>query len=135
VGRPSCDSTPNLKQREIELSFYSSGSFGGALKGVRDLCPTDAGDFASLPTTSKVQDFAQKFRHVTLEISRTPCTGSTGVGVRLSIEGIAEGSCASLGAGDPFTHGAALTMQLGLFASGKWAESAIAYDDVTVDFD
>ena len=65
-----------------------------------------------------------------------PCeSGASGAAVRFAVEGASEVSCQSLGAGDPFAHGMALTMQLGLFTSGTWGETIIVYDDVTVDFD
>ena len=133
---PPCESTPGQPQRQIELSLYANGSLGSALKGLRDLCATDAGDFMSLASTAKPVDFAQKFRRVTLDVSRIPCSGpSAQATFRFAVEGFGEVGCQSLGMGDPFAHGTALTVQLGLFASGKWGDTAIAYDDVSVDFD
>ena len=136
LDEPSCNSTPSGTQRQIEVSLFPSGSVGAALKGVRDLCPNDAGDFTSLSSPAKPVDFAKKFRRITLDVSRRPCSGSSAeAAVRFAVEGFSEVGCQSLGKGDPFAHGMALTVQLGLFASGTWGDTAIAYDDVSVDFD
>jgi len=132
---PSCNTSAGQKQRQIEVSLFPSGTLGVALMGLRDLCPTDAGDFASMSTPLTGADFLTNFRRVTLDVSRVPCNGGVpGAAVRLAVEGV-ETSCQSLGAGEPFLHGTALTMQIGLFTSGTWGETVIAYDDVTVDFD
>jgi hypothetical protein len=136
LDQPSCDSTPGLRQRQIEVSLFAGGTFGAALKGLRDLCSTDAGDYASLSSTIRGVDFTSMFRRVTVDISRVPCnSGAPGAAVRLAVDGASEVSCQSLGIGNPFAHGVAFTMQLGLFTSGTWGETAIAYDDVSVDFD
>ena len=136
LDAPPCDSTAGQPQRQIELSLFPNGSLGAALKGLRDLCPNDAGDYTPLASTAKPVDFAQKFRRITLDVSRVPCSGSSAqAAVRFAVEGFSEVGCQSLGMGDPFAHGTALTVQLGLFASGTWGDTAIAYDDVSVDFD
>lgn len=133
---PLCVTSAGQKQRQIEISLFASGTLGAALKGLRDLCLTDAGDFAPLSSPINGADFLAKFRRVTVDISRVPCeSGAPGAAVRFAVEGASEVSCQSLGAADPFAHGMALTMQLGIFTSGTWAETVIVYDDVTVDFD
>jgi hypothetical protein len=136
---PSCPTSGSNLQRQVEISFDTSGALYVRSKGLRDLCP-DAGDYFTTPTPLPLASFVsdRDFRRVTVEIARASCNGQGNASLKVAIEGAPDIPCVSLGSGDPLAHATGFAVGVGAYAessSGDYAETEIAYDNVTVDIE
>jgi hypothetical protein len=133
---PTCVTSGDTKQREIELTLPPSGPIYFEAKGLRDVC-ADGGDYVSVIGPYDATHYAPGtgFHRFTIEVSKDSCPSTTGASLRVAVDGAAF-PCQPLGAGAPFSHGTNLLLRLGLFiGGGPWGETALTYDDVTFDFE
>jgi hypothetical protein len=136
---PSCPTSGSNLQRQVEISFDTGGELYVRSKGLRDLCP-DAGDYFTTPTPLPLTSFVsdRDFHRMTVEISRTSCNGAGSASLKVAVDGAADIPCAPLGSGDPLAHATGFTVELGALAetsNGEYAETEIAYDNVTIDIE
>jgi hypothetical protein len=136
---PSCATSGSNMQRQVEISFDTDGTFYVRGKGLKDLCPTPGDTIPvtiPLPLASFVSD--HDYHRMTVEIARKPCNGQGTASLKLAVEGASDITCVSLGTGDPLAHATAFAFELGTYASssnGDYADTEVAYDNVTVDIE